>query len=46
MEDIKLTEYSHGAGCCCKISPAVLDSILKITGEKVNYPNLLVGYQY
>ncbi len=44
MENIKLTEYSHGAGCGCKISPAVLETILKTTGDKVNYPNLLVGY--
>jgi selenide,water dikinase len=28
MEDIKLTQYSHGAGCGCKISPAILDKIL------------------
>ena len=26
--DIRLTQYSHGAGCGCKISPAVLDTIL------------------
>ncbi len=25
---IKLTHYSHGAGCGCKIAPAVLDKIL------------------
>jgi selenide,water dikinase len=25
---IKLTQYSHGAGCGCKISPAILDKIL------------------
>jgi len=25
---IRLTEYSHGAGCGCKISPAVLDEML------------------
>lgn len=43
MENIKLTEYSHGAGCGCKISPAVLDSILKVTGNTIAYPNLLVG---
>jgi len=43
LENIKLTEYSHGAGCGCKISPAVLDSIIKTTGEVINYPNLLVG---
>lgn len=43
MEKIKLTEYSHGAGCGCKISPAILDSILKNAGDTVVYPNLLVG---
>lgn len=26
--DIRLTQYSHGAGCGCKISPAVLDKML------------------
>jgi len=30
--DYKLTEYSHGAGCGCKIAPKVLDSILKKNG--------------
>jgi len=40
---IKLTEYSHGAGCGCKISPKVLDSILKTSLEIVPNPNLLVG---
>ena len=42
-QEIKLTAYSHGAGCGCKISPSVLDKILH-TGIK--YPsdkNLLVG---
>lgn len=43
MKDIKLTEYSHGAGCGCKISPAVLDTILKTNRELISYPNLLVG---
>jgi len=40
---IKLTEYSHGAGCGCKIAPKVLDSILH---TKLNFapdPRLLVG---
>lgn len=45
MKDINLTEYSHGAGCGCKISPAILETILKIPGDKVHYPNLLVGYR-
>ncbi|MFZ7102843.1 MAG: selenide, water dikinase SelD [Peptococcaceae bacterium] len=42
MENIKLTEYSHGAGCGCKISPAVLESILK-TQDTLTDPRLLVG---
>ena len=28
-DNIKLTKFSHGAGCGCKISPAILDVILK-----------------
>lgn len=43
MNDIKLTEYSHGAGCGCKIAPAVLDEILKSTVTTSNFPQLLVG---
>jgi len=41
--DIKLTSFSHGAGCGCKISPSILDSILK---QNITFPNndhLLVG---
>ena len=43
MKDIKLTQYSHGAGCGCKISPKLLDSILKSSRETIVYPELLVG---
>ncbi len=43
MSEIKLTEYSHGAGCGCKISPKVLDQILKSDLELPDFPNLLVG---
>lgn len=43
MNDIKLTQYSHGAGCGCKISPAVLDTMLHSDLPKTKYPNLLVG---
>jgi len=39
----KLTQYSHGAGCGCKISPKVLDNILKQHSEKHSFPSLLVG---
>ncbi len=40
---IKLTEYSHGAGCGCKISPKVLTNILKDSAFKVQDTKLLVG---
>ena len=40
---IKLTEYSHGAGCGCKISPAVLDIILRSDLELAGDDNLLVA---
>jgi selenide, water dikinase len=43
MEQIRLTQYSHGAGCGCKISPAVLDKILHSESPKGSFPFLLVG---
>ncbi len=43
MEEIKLTKYSHGAGCGCKIAPAVLENILKSNIQTVSPKNLLVG---
>jgi selenide,water dikinase len=43
MEQIKLTQYSHGAGCGCKISPMVLDTILHSNTPKGIFPQLLVG---
>lgn len=43
MEEIKLTQYSHGAGCGCKIAPAVLDRILKSEGSHPAFSKLLVG---
>lgn len=43
MEQIKLTQFSHGAGCGCKISPAVLDRILHSEAQKELFPMLLVG---
>ena len=42
-EKIKLTQFSHGAGCGCKIAPSVLDVILKNNETKEHFPNLLVG---
>jgi len=43
MEEVKLTQYSHGAGCGCKISPKLLDTILQSSRNKIHYPELLVG---
>jgi selenide,water dikinase len=44
MENYKLTQYSHGAGCGCKIAPRVLDQILKSGGiAHQPFPQLLVG---
>ena len=40
---IKLTSYSHGAGCGCKISPKVLTTILASTSPKMEDTRLLVG---
>ena len=40
---VKLTQYSHGAGCGCKISPKVLNSILSQCSTEFNDPRLLVG---
>ena len=40
---IKLTQYSRGAGCGCKIAPAVLQDILKTDLVPLADPRLLVG---
>ncbi|MCB0569423.1 MAG: selenide, water dikinase SelD [Phaeodactylibacter sp.] len=43
VAEYKLTQYSHGAGCGCKIAPKVLDQILQYQSEKFHFPQLLVG---
>ena len=43
MNDIKLTQYSHGAGCGCKIAPKILDEILTGNFTMPNNENLIVG---
>lgn len=40
---VRLTQYSHGAGCGCKISPKVLDVILAGSGAQNLDPRLWVG---
>ncbi len=43
MTSIRLTQYSHGAGCGCKISPSVLDVMLKSSLDLPDNNALLVG---
>lgn len=45
MSEVKLTQYSHGSGCGCKISPKVLDSILQSNLTIPMDEKLLVGNQ-
>ena len=42
-DPIRLTQYSHGAGCGCKISPKVLEEILNQAGKAAPHAQLLVG---
>ena len=47
-DPIRLTQYSHGAGCGCKIAPDVLSRILADTADEFDteaFPSLLVGHQ-
>ena len=43
QQTIRLTQYSHGAGCGCKISPQKLNAILQSQLPHITYPQLLVG---
>jgi len=42
-DNIKLTQYSHGAGCGCKISPKILDEILHSSFSMPDNDKLIVG---
>ena len=41
-EEVRLTQYSKGGGCGCKIAPSVLQQMLP-AGDKGFFPDLLVG---
>jgi selenide,water dikinase len=41
--EVRLTQFSHGGGCGCKISPAILNDILASMPLRPNHPDLLVG---
>jgi selenide, water dikinase len=43
QQPIRLTQFSHGAGCGCKISPAVLSEMLKGNEAAPDFKGLLVG---
>ena len=44
-EPIRLTAFSHGAGCACKLSPADLRTLLGLVrGPVVADADLLVGF--
>ena len=43
MESIKLTQFSHGAGCGCKIAPQVLEEILQGNTIMPGNEKLIVG---
>lgn len=44
MDETRLTLYSHGSGCGCKIDPAQLDRIIGGSGSNSSFPQLLVGH--
>src|SRR5690606_24863355 len=43
MNEIKLTQFSHGGGCGCKIAPAVLSNLLASMPAGLMPAELLVG---
>lgn len=46
MNSIRLTQFSHGGGCGCKIAPAVLQDLLSRTPAGLMPPDLLVGTEH
>ena len=42
-DSVKLTSYSHGAGCGCKIAPGVLHEMLSCMSRDTKFPNLIIG---
>jgi selenide,water dikinase len=45
METIRLTQFSPGAGCGCKIAPKELEVILQNNDSPLNFAGLLVGHE-
>ena len=42
---MRLTQFSHGGGCGCKIAPGVLEQILAGAARGVVPPELMVGIE-
>ena len=42
---LRLTSFSHGGGCGCKIAPGVLSDILKASAPGFLPPQLMVGIE-
>ncbi len=42
-EKIRLTQYTHGMGCACKIRPADLEKILSQLPAAGHFPNVMIG---
>ncbi len=42
---VRLTQFSHGGGCGCKIAPGVLEQILSKSGPSILPKELLVGIE-
>ncbi len=45
FSEIKLTQFSKGSGCGCKIEPAVLEKILNKSEKGNHFKNLIGGYE-
>jgi selenide,water dikinase len=45
MEEIRLTQFSHGGGCGCKIAPGLLSQILSCAPQGFVPPELIVGLE-
>jgi selenide,water dikinase len=45
LTEIKLTRFSHGSGCGCKIEPAVLEKILNNENPGSKFSSLAGGYE-
>ncbi len=45
LEPVRLTSFSHGGGCGCKIAPGVLSEILRSSVGGIVPPELMVGIE-